>query len=252
MGEPPGPDVVLPEAQQLVVGLIQQVGPPIEGPQNVRYRILPDGTWEYRCPLQVFPGAMDLKVAGFVGYWHARVLYHDDDCYRLDFEVPGQRSFWDAFVTQPRIMVDIKVCPGPATRTTEAMVQVRFKGRDADQTNRVLNHISPKVFDTIRTYFQSPPEQRVRERLPLSLPVRVYPVLPDLELAETVDGTTRNVSFGGMSLLTKTKPPVDHLYLHLHTSPITLGYAILGRVVRCQEMGDGFEIGVRFPERGEP
>src|SRR5262249_25370276 len=120
-----------------------------------------------------------------------------------------------------------------------------------DQTNRVLNHISPKVFETVRTYFQSPPEQRVRERIALLLPVRVYPVLPDLELAETADAMTRNVSFGGMSLLTKTKPPVDHLYLHLPSSPATLGYAILGRVVRCQVMGDGYEIGVRFPERGE-
>jgi hypothetical protein len=243
---------VLPEVQQLVVGLLQHTGPAIEGPQNVRYRILPDGTWEYHCPLQVFPGAMDLKVAGFVGYWHARVLWHEGDNYRLDFEVPGQRSFWDAFVTQPRITVDIKVGGGQATRTTEAMVQVRFQGRDADQTNRVLNHISPKVFETIRTYFQSPPEQRVRERVPLSLAVRIYPVLPDLELAETVDAMTRNVSFGGMSLVAKSMPPVDHLYLHLHSSPATLGYAILGRVARCQETADGYEIGVRFPERGEP
>lgn len=249
MGEPPGPDTVLPEVQQLMVGLMAG-GNSVEGPQNARYRVLGDGTWEYRCPVQVFPGAMDLKVAGFVGYWHARVVSHEGDDYRLEFEVPGQRSFWDHFITQPRVVVDIKVGPGPASRTTEAVVQVRYQGRDAEQTTRVLNQISPKVFETVRTYFQAAPEQRVRERIPLSLPVRVYPVLPDLELAETMEATTRNVSFGGMSLLAGARPPVDHLYLHLYTSQHALGYALLGRVVRCQPMGEGFEIGVRFPERG--
>jgi serine/threonine protein kinase len=253
MGEPPTGDVVLPEVGQLVVALIQPPPvPAVEGPQGARYRILADGSWEYRCPLQLFPGAMDLKVAGLIGYWHARVLHHAGDSYKLDFEVPGQKAtFWDAFRTQPRVEVSINVDPSSSagTRLTEAVVQVRYRGQTREQTDRVLNHISPKVFDTIRTYFQASQEQRGRERFPLALPARVYPVLPDLELAETIEATTRNISFGGMSLLTRGRPCVEHLYLHLHSSPAALGYATLARMVRCQEAEGGWEIGVRFVER---
>jgi hypothetical protein len=72
---------------------------------------------------------------------------------------------------------------------------------------------------------------------------------PDLELAEVIEATTRNVSFGGMSLRLAAKPPVERVYVHLHSSPQALGYALLGRVVRCQEADGGFEVGVRFAER---
>ncbi len=248
MGEPPGQDVVLPEVPRLVVALLQNPNPPVEGPKGARYRVLPDGSWEYRCPLQVFPGAMDLKVAGFISYWHARVLHHEGEHYKLDFDVPGQKSFWDAFRAPPRVNVEIHVEPSghTGTRLTEAVVRVWYKGKDEDQTTRVLNHISPKVFETVRTYFQAAQEQRGKERFALAEPARLYPVLPDLELAEVIEAVTRNVSFGGMSLVAKAKPPVERLYLHLHSSPQALGYALLARVVRCQEVEGGFEVGVRW------
>ena len=33
-----------------------------EDPES-RYRMLADGSWEYRCPMQLFPGAMAVKMA---------------------------------------------------------------------------------------------------------------------------------------------------------------------------------------------
>jgi hypothetical protein len=41
-------------------------------------------------------------------------------------------------------------------------------------------------------------------------------------------------------------PPADRLYLHLHQASGALGYAILARVMRWQEAGDGFEVGAAF------
>jgi hypothetical protein len=83
--------------------------------------------------------------------------------------------------------------------------------------------------------------------------VRVYPVLPDLELGPTLDGTCRDLSHGGIRFRVSHRPASDQLYLHLHASPAALGYAVLARVSRVTEVaeGDGVEIGARFsPEAG--
>jgi serine/threonine protein kinase len=248
MGDPPGPDTVLPEVPRLVVSLLNNPGSSVEGPSGARYRVHADGSWEHRCPLQLFPGAMDLKVAGLLSFWNARVLSHEGDQYRLDFEAPGPKSFWDAFRSRPRVTVDIHVEPNSqaSARLAEAVVRVSYKHKDQAQASRLLGHISPKVFETVRTYFQAAQEQRGKERFPLTLPARLYPVLPDLEVAEAIDATTRNISFGGMSLLVKARPPVEVVYLHLPTSPQALGYAVLARVVRCREAEGGWEVGLRF------
>ncbi|MBY0232818.1 MAG: protein kinase [Gemmataceae bacterium] len=253
MGEPPGPDTLLPGVGQLVVCLADNDRRD-PGPPNSRYRVLPDGSWEYRCPMQLFPGAMAVKMAGFVAYWHARVLKQEGESYKLDMEVPGQKpSIWNVFRASQRIQVDVEVQPasGQGTRLTEARVAVRYEAAAKDQAVRVLSHLSPKIFETVRTCFQATAEQRERERWSVSVPVRLHPVLPDLELAEAIEASARNVSFGGMSLRAASVPPVDRLYLHLHGSPQTADWAVLARVVRCVPAEGGCEIGVRFLDRGE-
>ena len=69
-------------------------------------------------------------------------------------------------------------------------------------------------------------------------------------LREQPEGRTRNLSCGGVSFLAEKPPPVECVYLHLHSSPQTLGYAILARVVRCQETPEGLlEVGAVFPPK---
>ncbi|MGL4552282.1 MAG: protein kinase domain-containing protein [Gemmataceae bacterium] len=254
MGEPAGPDAVLPPVSQLVLAVARPSDPrTVSGPQNVRYLVHPDGTWGYRCPLQLFPGAMGLKIEGFRAWWGARVTKQDGDCYTLEVDVPLPRTFWDAFKTPKRMEVTVFVEPStnPGTRVAEALVQLRYPGADTNQRDRVLAQMGPKVLDSMRQYLQATAEQRSDERMPVAVPVRAYPVLPDLELAEVIVGTTRNLSFGGASFRAATKPGVEWMYLHLYSSPQALGYALLARVVRCQEQDGGYELGVRFVQAGE-
>jgi serine/threonine protein kinase len=249
MGEPAGPDAVMPPVGELVQSVARPAGPrQVTGPQNVRYQVHPDGTWEYRCPLQLFPGAMALKIEGFRSSCMARVIKQDGDSYTLEVEVPEPRSIWNAFKTPKRMEVTVFVEPSSlqGTRQTEALVRLRY-AVEPDQRDRVLAHMAPKVLDRMRQYLQATAEQRSRERVPVVLPLRVYPVLPDLDLAEVIEAATRNVSGTGLSFRADRRPPVDWLYLHLYTAKQTLGYAVLAKVVRCQEVDGGFEIGAMFP-----
>jgi hypothetical protein len=274
LGEPPPPDVVLPTPQQLVTvlttrsqesgvrsqestgrslrtpdpGLLSPETRKVHGPQNSRYFIQSDGSWEYRCPMQLFPGAMQLKVAGFCQHWNGRVVRHTGDSYRVHVEMPAPRGFWERFKQPNQLEEDIEAesLVSGQTRLTEARVRVRYLAKGRDKSDRVLATMAPQLFDSIRLYFQATPEQRTLERWSFTAPVRTYPVLPGLELAATLDGVCQNISFGGIRFLLPERPPSDHLYLHLHSSSAALAYALLVHVLRLQETIAGVEIGARF------
>jgi hypothetical protein len=252
LGEPAAPDIVLPVIGQLVRALTTPAGlREVAGPQNVRYDIRPDGTWEYRCPIRLFPGAIRLKVDGFRQQWGARVVAQDEDSFRFLINLPAARRFWERVVSPPRrLEVDLHVVPlaGLHTWLTEAHVRVRPAGGAPDQMARITAELAPQLFDSLRSYLQASPEQRAEARRPCPHPLHVYPVLPDLELADAIEGLGRNISPGGISFRLPQLPPTEKLYLHFHQAPGAAEFALLARVVRRQPSDpDGYEIGAAFP-----
>jgi serine/threonine protein kinase len=255
MGEPAPPDTILPCIGEFVSSLTIPDLRSICGPQNARYFVQRDGSWEYCFPLQLFPGAMKLKIEGLREHWRGRFLRHHGDAYRLQIDVDESRpNRWERTRKPLRhLIVDIRVDPpiGDETRITEATVQVRcIGGEDRAHNDRILTTMAPKVFDSVRLYFQATQEHRVRERLPLTQPIRVYPILPDLEFAEVIEGTCENISHGGIGFHVPKRPATDLLYLHLYASPQALGYAVLAKVARVLELGARVEVGAVFPGPG--
>jgi serine/threonine protein kinase len=250
LGEPAAPESVIPAVSQLVTAVAWPTDPrTVLGPQNVRYQVHPDGTWEYRCPLQLFPGAMALKVEGFRAWWGAQIVNQLDDCYTLELDVPIPRSFWERLLPQKKMVVEIVVEPSnvQGSRMAEAVVQLRYQDADLAQRTRVLLQMGPKVMESVRQFLQATQENRSRERIPIQTRLYVYPILPDLELAEKLEGKTRNISHGGMSFFVPQPPPVEWLYLHLPDQDVTSPYALLAKVVRCAAIEDYYELGVKFP-----
>jgi serine/threonine protein kinase len=251
-GESTGPGVLLPSVATLVQALTPEAPDPrtVEGAQNSRYLVHADGPWEYRCPLKVLPGALRLKAEGFRQQWQARVARQDGESYLFHIDLPVARRLWERVLGQQKYLeVELRVAPvAPAThRLTEAVVRVRVVGlAERDQAERALATLAPQVFDSMRQYLQPSPEQRSGGRLPCLLPLRVYPVLPDLELAEPIEGACKDISRGGICFRVPQVPPTDRLYLHLHTAPVSAPYAILAQVMRWQEAGGSFEVGAAF------
>jgi serine/threonine protein kinase len=256
LGEPAAPDTVLPAVSQLVAELTNPPDPRrIQGPRNARYFVKADGSWEYRCPLPLYPGAMPLKVELFRQHWQARLVQQEGNRYHLHIDVEAPRGFWERR-TKPARRLEVEVRADPLaesqTRLTEAAVRVRCTGNDREQTERILSAMAPKVFESARLLFQATREQRGRERWPLTAPLRIYPVLPNLELAEVVEGVCQDISLGGIRFRAEKRPAAEQLYLHLHSSPAALGYAIRARVARVQETAGGVEVGAEFPPGGPP
>jgi serine/threonine protein kinase len=254
MGEPAPPDTCLPGVGELVASLTLPDSRSICGPQNSRYLLLPNGTWEYRFPLQLFPGAMKLKVEGLRDHWRAQLVREASDAYRFQFELDESRpGFWEKSRKEKRrLEIEIRIDPpiGPQVRVTEATVTVRCNGDDRAQNDRILATMAPKVFDSVRLYFQATQEHRGRDRSPLRQPIRIYPILPDLEFGEVLDAVCLNVSPGGIGFQAAKRPQTDTLYLHLYAAPQALGYALLAKVARVVESPEGLEIGATFPGLG--
>jgi serine/threonine protein kinase len=257
-GEPPAKDIVLPSCRDLILKLAKPNQPAatrphtIGGPQNTRYVLLDNGVWETKCPVQLFSGALALKVEGFRADWRARVVQRRDEGYlfHLDFQPPsrpGEREKSNPFTFA--FDLQVQSAPGSAKYFAEARMRVFPSSGDRDRAAVILTELAPRLFDSMRSYLHAAPEQRAADRWPCPQALHVYPVRPDLELDEILEGICRNISLIGISFRVPQAPRVEQAYLHWHRSATVSSYALLARITRVQAMvGGGFEVGAVFPQ----
>jgi len=258
-GEPPPKHLVLPALNQLVLNLalpsLSSLSLPrtIHGPQNVRYVLQSSDVWECKCPIQLFAGTLELKVAGFRSEWHARPVHEKGDsfAFHLDLQPMPRSASADRENPQPirlAFELDVQSTPGSVKHYAEARMRVRPAGGDRERIARYLPELAPQLFDSMRRYLQAGPEQRSEDRWQCPQPLHVYPVRPDLEMDEVLEGISRNISMGGISFRVSKAPRTEQAYLHWHRSPTVSGFALLVRIMRVQPMvGGGYEVGAAFP-----
>jgi hypothetical protein len=96
----------------------------------------------------------------------------------------------------------------------------------------------------LRTFLQACPDRRQHPRRNCRLPLRVYPIFSDLELAEPIAGMASDISLEGISLRVPHRPTTSYFYVHFNTSEPLSRWVILARVVRIESKDDGwFEVG---------
>jgi serine/threonine protein kinase len=242
----------LPSRGQIVLELTGAADPlTVRGAQNLRYVLHPGGAWEYRCPVRLVPAALKLKVDGFRQQWNARTLSEAENAWVFQIELQPPRRFWEfGAAPPPQLEVRLEVPPRPRSEThlSEAVVRVQPRGGKGDQASRLLAGLGPQLFESLRSYLQASPEQRSEERWPCTHPLHVHPVLPDLDLAEALQATGKNISHGGINFRVPAPPPTDHVYLHWYDAPRVSAFAVLARVIRVLPSGpDRFEVGALFP-----
>jgi hypothetical protein len=265
LGQPVPPNLVLPSLRQVVgalavppaealAALAEDEGPAVRAGHHLRYTVLPGGVWEYQCPIQVVPGTTRLKLDGFRRQWKARLVREEGERYLFHIDLPVARRVLEVLAARPpRLEVQVQVrAPRQAGRClSEARVLMRPVGGRPGEVDRVLTSMGPRVFESLRLFLQAAPEQRGCDRWPCLLPLRVYPVRPDLELGEVLDAVGRNVSFSGISFRAPRVPAAEKLYLQWPGSPTAAGVAVLVSVVRVQETAPGIcDVGAVFA--GQP
>jgi serine/threonine protein kinase len=252
LGQPPAEGAELPSLGQIVLELTAAADPlTVHGAHNLRYVLHPGGVWEYRCPLRLVPDLLPLKIDGFRQQWNARTLSEGENAWVFQIDPHPTRRFWERGAAPPpqlEVHLEVQPVPRPETRLSEAVVRVHPRGGQGDQASRLLAGLGPQLFESLRSYLQASPEQRAEERWPCTHPLHVHPVLPDLDLAEVMEATGKNISHGGINFRVAAPPPTDHVYLHWHDSPRVSAFAVLARVIRVLPSGpDRYEVGAQFP-----
>jgi hypothetical protein len=248
-GEPTAPGLVLPSAADLVGLLVNPSGPAhtAVGPRGIRYTVRPDGAWEHRCPVQVVPGVLRLRAEGFRLQWNARAVREADDAFVYTVEVPrGSRGFWGRFssrAAQLEVRLELPPPSVAGTRRSEATLRLRPVGA---QARAALEKVGVELLDSLRSFLQAGPEQRAQERWPCPQPLRVYPVQRRAVASAALAAAGRDVSSGGACFRLRRRPDFERAYLHWHCSAEVADFALLARVVRVKEDGDGYEVGVAF------
>jgi serine/threonine protein kinase len=250
-GEPTPEGLVLPSAADLAGLLACPSGPgrTAVGPRGLRYTVRPDGAWEHRCPVQVVPGVLRLRAEGFRLQWKARAVREADDAFVYTVEVPrGQRGFWDCFggrADQLEVRLELPAPSAAGARRSEAVLRLRPVNARA---RAALDKVGVELLDSLRSYLQAGPDQRAQERWPCPQPLRIYPVGRRGVERAALEAAGRDVSLGGASFRLARRPAFHLAYLHWHQSADVADFALLARVARVKEDGDGYEVGVAFGE----
>ncbi len=263
LGQPAAANILLPSVNEVVAALGPAAEPhTVSGPQKVRYKVLAGGVWEYQCPIHVLPAMLRLKLDGFREEWGARLVRADrrdagpteDDRFLFQIDLQTPRRVWNiqggaSGTAAPRLELLLLIQPpGPGGSVSEARVRLRPLSGSPDQVGRILADAGPRLFDSIRSYLQAGPEQRARDRWPCTLPLQVYPVLPDLELGAVLDAVGRNISYGGINFRAAQAPTTEKLYLHWPKVPRISTFVVLAQVVRVHQAGPhAFEVAASFP-----
>jgi hypothetical protein len=145
-----------------------------------------------------------------------------------------------------RIEMQIEHPLGVATPTGSASIRIQGVGGGA-QVFEKLRTMGPRMIQTIREQFRAGPEKRRHLRLSCAQPFHVYPVLPDLELAEMIDGQLRDISQGGIGFLSPRPISCKEIYCHFDRLSPLAPFAIRARVVRMRSLDrDRYDVGAAF------
>ncbi|HZY89363.1 MAG TPA: PilZ domain-containing protein, partial [Gemmataceae bacterium] len=178
---------------------------------------------------------------------NARAVREADDAFVYTVEVPrGSRGFWDRFssrAAQLEVRLELPPPSVAGTRRSEATLRLRPVGA---QARAALEKVGLALLDSLRSYLQAGPEQRSQERWPCPQPLRVYPVQRRAVASAALEAAGRDVSSGGACFRLRRRPDFERAYLHWHRSAEVADFALLARVVRVKEDGDGYEVGVAF------
>jgi serine/threonine protein kinase len=249
LGEQAPAGTVLPAVTQLVKDLMaaEPSLPRVHTHNGFRYRRLAGEVLEAQFAIRLWPGMMRLKLEGIRQHWNARVVQKGDDAFVL--HVPFPVSFFQRCAGKKaglEIHVQVQPPSGPDKQRSLAVARIQPMGDDELVLDRLLK-MGPPMLESVRTHLQAQPEQRRHERLAWVQRVRVFPLLPGLELGEVIEGQAFDISAGGIGCLLPKAPPTREAFLHFDEVPRLAPFAILSRIVRtCQRPECDWRVGISF------
>jgi serine/threonine protein kinase len=239
-----------PPVNEIVAHVLGNIAGSLEiGKHNsIHYLLFPGPYLEHRCAARLIPGAVHLKIKGFLEEWGAHLVEARPSCFVCHFGL--RSSVWQRCIGRPRILeLEIHLTQGEAGGLSEVKMVIRPLGCGGKDKGRdELRKKGPVLLESLRAYLQASPEQRAFPRLPCRhTAARLFPVEANVGVPRLMECQVKDISAGGIGLLLPAPPTVSELYVNLPASAFAASLAILAHVARIRPVGDSLlEVGARF------
>ncbi|HUR54076.1 MAG TPA: serine/threonine-protein kinase [Gemmataceae bacterium] len=213
---------------------------------------LPDGTWACRFPSTLEPRVARLKLELL---WEEGGLTMDTrEPNRVVFRQPAppapvaqRRGFRKPLLPPAPFGLELAVrLPERTSNISEVVVSGSvFGDPPAEFADRVGEAIGALIA-SVRRHLGDVEERRKHPRVPADFPVTIFPLSSGGRVGTPLNGRCRDVSAGGLSLVTPTPPPGDDAYVSFEGVPGVVGMGLLVRTVRREPGKDGVLLGCRY------
>src|SRR5205807_429166 len=93
-------------------------------------------------------------------------------------------------------------------------VTIRSEAFGGDLGTHMLRETGLELIMNLRRFLQPTPERRQHVRWAYRQPLRIYAILPDMELAEPIAGMGMDLSREGICLRVPQRPSGAYFYVH--------------------------------------
>lgn len=187
-----------------------------------------DGRWAFRFPVRMTSDMIQLKLVVFKDEWSLQYLQvSSDTCL---FRKPSKRS-------RPGVELTILT-----TSTKLASAEVIVLGRSIGGLESNAKQVPiavAEMMENLRRSLQNLEERRRSPRFPTDLPIGLYAIDDELNVALPITARTRDISATGLCCVVSEPVSMSHAFVSFPTVTAVATCAILSKIVRNQKDGQG-------------
>jgi eukaryotic-like serine/threonine-protein kinase len=193
---------------------------------------LADGTWVCQFPSTVPSTVLPIKLSVLREQWGVSIEVGDANRVVLRRAV-GPKGFWGSLSGKKSAGFEVSIrLPPPGRMVGEMTVTGRVFGTpDRDFAQQAQDAI-PKLIMEIRRELKNVDDRRKHARVAAGFTAALYPIHSDGGIDAPIRGRCRDVSLGGLCVVTATPSPTKYVYATFDGIDATSEYAILVRLVR--------------------
>jgi hypothetical protein len=242
---------LLPTPERFVSDLVATAARLLETTSlsGTRCRVEPGEALLYKGGARVFPEAAQVKLKEFCRLWQGRLRRVDGDVFELEVEAPT--NWWQKLRGQKgglRVRIELLRPTVKKAQFTEVAIRMQPIGCSAERSEVLLGPLRRALLEGLCELLEAGADQRRHERLLYPHPLRVIPVLTDRSEGKIIQCRGKDVSLGGMGLISPQPLPTPQVYIQPTFPSDHVPTAVLAKVVRVQQRTDGsFETGLLFP-----
>lgn len=136
--------------------------------------------------------------------------------------------------------------PPPGTGIGEVVATANLFGGPPAEFARSAERSIVKLLEGVRRELNNFEDRRKHPRVPATFPINLYPLHSDGRIDPPLTARCKDISVGGLALMSKSKPSTRYMYVAFEGVPRVAGLAVLIQVVRYSRQKEEFCVTGRY------